>query len=72
MGITNGIAKAIAIGAIFCSGYYLGGGCESKSHYSGDNSMGKISEQDLKIKNLEKKVRSMEDMATKYLDRKGE
>jgi hypothetical protein len=70
MGISNGIAKIIIAGTIFSSGYYLGGGCENKSHYSKNYSVSKIEEQDSKIKNLEEKVQFMEDQATKYLNKK--
>lgn len=72
MGITEGLSKIIIVGTIFCSGYYLGGGCESKAKYSQEYSVDRIEEQDSKIKNLEKKVRFMEDQASKYLGKKGE
>ncbi len=73
MGITEGFAKIIIAGTIFGTGYYLGGGCESREHYSANYPVDRrIEDQDSKIKNLEKKVRFMEDQAVKYLKERGE
>ena len=55
--------KVLKYGVVLCIGYYLGGGCESKSHHQPQQSYSiekRAENPDSRINELEKKMESIE------------